>query len=136
MGGYMSFQGIEAKARYALTPIAEILPVGLLATDDRLETPEGVIPRILMPEHPVLRHVAPDWPHFLGYNILLPKPGADIIATCGDHVLMAAKNHGKGRTLAFASDVAPHWGSPEFVGWKSYETLFTNIAVWLAGTRA
>ncbi len=132
MGGYMSFQGIDAKARYAATPIGEMLPVGLLAMDDRLETPEGMTPHIVMPAHPVLRNVSPDWPHFLGYNVLRPKKGFDVIATCGDDVFMAAGNYGKGRTFAFASDVAPHWGSPEFVAWESYGTLFNNIARWLA----
>ena len=46
---------------------------------------------------------------------------------------MAAGRYGEGRTLAFASDVAPHWGSPEFLKWGSYSRLFHNIALWLAG---
>jgi len=133
MGGYMSFQGIDAKARYKDGPIGEILPVELLATDDRRETPEGVTPRILLPGHPVLRGVQPEWPQFLGYNILRPKAGAEVIATFGEDVFMAAGRYGEGRTLAFASDVAPHWGSPEFLKWGSYSRLFHNIALWLAG---
>jgi uncharacterized membrane protein len=133
MGGYLSFQGIDAKARYKDGPIGEILPVELMASDDRRETPEGAKPRIDLPGHPVLRGVSPDWPHFLGYNILGPKAGAEVIASCGEDVFMAAGRYGKGRTFAFASDVAPHWGSPEFVGWESYARLFNNIALWLAG---
>lgn len=133
MGGYMSFQGIDAKARYRDSPIGEILPVELMATDDRRETPEGARPRIDAPGHPVLRGVSASWPPFLGYNILRPRQGAEVLASCGEDVFMAAGRFGKGRTFAFASDVAPHWGSPEFVAWESYGRLFRNIALWLAG---
>ncbi len=133
MGGYLSFQGIDAKARYRESPVGSILPVELMATDDRRETPEGATPRIVLPGHPVLRGVSPVWPHFLGYNILKPRAGAEVIATCGEDVFMAAGRYGAGRTFAFASDVAPHWGSPGFVAWESYSRLFMNMARWLAG---
>lgn len=135
MGGYMSFQGIEAKAKFAGTPIEEILPIRIMATDDRLEAPEGVTPVIVQKEHPILENVSEKWPHFLGYNILFEKPGSQIIAKCGEHVFMAAGEYGKGRTFAFASDIAPHWGSPEFVNWESYNTLFVNMVNWLAGEK-
>ncbi len=135
MGGYFSFQGIDAKAKYAKSPIEEILPITMMETDDRLEAPEGITPDIIMPAHPILDGVSKDWPHFLGYNILTEKPDAEVIATCGDHVFMAAGTYGKGRTFAFASDIAPHWGSPKFVNWECYNTLFVNIANWLAGNK-
>ena len=42
IGGYMSFQGIDGKARYHLTPVEEALPVRMLpGIDDRVEVPEG-----------------------------------------------------------------------------------------------
>ena len=43
IGGYLSFQGIEGKANYRATPLAEVLPVELEPGDDRQETPEGAI---------------------------------------------------------------------------------------------
>ena len=43
IGGYLSFQGIEGKANYRMTPLADVLPVELEPGDDRQETPEGVI---------------------------------------------------------------------------------------------
>lgn len=132
MGGYFSFQGIDGKAKYAQSPIEEILPVHMMETDDRLEAPEGVTPEIMMDTHPILEGVSKEWPHFLGYNILREKEGSQVIAKCGDHVFMAAGTYGKGRTFAFASDIAPHWGSPKFVNWSCYNTLFVNIAKWLA----
>ena len=41
VGGYMTFQGIDGKARYHGTPVEEALPVDILPHDDRAETPEG-----------------------------------------------------------------------------------------------
>lgn len=132
MGGYMSFQGIDGKSKYAHTAIADILPVKMMESDDRLEAPEGVTPKIIDDSHPILKGVSKNWPHFLGYNMLFEIDPKDVIAKCGDHVFMAGKEFGKGRTLVFASDISPHWGSPEFLEWESYNTLFSNMAKWLA----
>lgn len=132
MGGYMTFQGIDGKGKYAHTAVADILPVKMMETDDRFEAPEGVIPTIVNSDHPVLQGVSEDWPHFLGYNMLFEIDPKDVIARCNDHVFMAGREYGKGRTFIFASDISPHWGSPEFLAWESYNTLFSNMAKWLA----
>jgi hypothetical protein len=42
IGGYLSFSGIDAKAQYAGTPLADVLPVVIARTDDRVELPQGV----------------------------------------------------------------------------------------------
>lgn len=131
MGGYMTFQGIDAKANYANTAIAEILPVKMMKTDDRCEAPEGVYPEIVAENHPILQNISKEWPHFLGYNMLFEIDPAHVIARCNEHIFMAAQEYGKGRTFVFASDISPHWGSPEFLAWESYNTLFSNIAKWL-----
>src|SRR5699024_8591807 len=70
MGGYMSFQGIDGNAKYAHTAIADILPVKMMETDDRFETPEGMYPEIVNENHPILDGISEEWPHFLGYNML------------------------------------------------------------------
>ena len=44
IGGYLSFAGIDNKARYAMTPLAKALPVEMLDHDDRVECPEGIVP--------------------------------------------------------------------------------------------
>ncbi len=133
MGGYMTFQGIDGKGKYAHTSIADILPIKMLETDDRYETPQGVHPKIVNPSHPVLQGVKEDWPHFLGYNMLFEIPEADVIATGErDHVFMASREYENGRTFAFASDISPHWGSPEFLAWESYDVFFSNMVKWLA----
>ena len=45
VGGYLSFQGIEAKANYRTSPLAGVLPVEMELGDDREETPEGAAAR-------------------------------------------------------------------------------------------
>jgi hypothetical protein len=54
IGGYMSFQGIEAKARYAGTPVEQALPVSMMMTDDRVEVPQGFSPSVVQSDHPVM----------------------------------------------------------------------------------
>ena len=39
IGGYLSFAGIDGKARYHGTPVEDALPVTIAATDDRVEAP-------------------------------------------------------------------------------------------------
>ncbi len=46
IGGYLSFMGIEAKANYKNTVLAEVLPVIMLDGDDRVEKPEVSVLRL------------------------------------------------------------------------------------------
>src|SRR5215468_6123855 len=46
IGGWMSFGGFHGKAHYAYSPLAELLPVTIAPHDDRMETPEGLYPRV------------------------------------------------------------------------------------------
>ena len=54
VGGYMSFSGIDGRARYGMSPLADVLPVTMLPYDDRVETPDGLAPQVDIPDHPVL----------------------------------------------------------------------------------
>ncbi len=133
IGGYMSFAGIDNKARYAMTPLAEVLPVEMMQCDDRIECPEGIVPVTVLPEHPLMRGIgAEQWPFFLGYNKIMVKKGAEEIAKAGNDTFMAAMECEKGRSVAFASDCAPHWGSREFMEWERYSVLFGNMVRWTA----
>ena len=133
IGGYMSFAGIDNKARYAMTPLAEVLPVEMLNYDDRVECPEGIVPVALQPGHPVLRGIGEkEWPFFLGYNKIKAKKEADEILKIGEDTFLAAMECEKGRSIAFASDCAPHWGPREFMEWDGYPLLFVNMIQWLA----
>ncbi len=132
IGGYMSFQGIDCRGQYKDTAIEEILPVNLMSTDDRSEHPEGVHFEIIQPDHPILNGIPNEWPHFLGYNRLKAKEGADVIAEHNGHAFISTIQYGKGRTFAFASDCAPHWGPKEFVEWEHYNAFWVNVVKWLA----
>lgn len=132
-GGYMSYSGIEGRARYAMTAIADILPVKMLNYDDRMEMPEGIVPEILLNDHPILKEIEGEWPYFLGYNKLEAKSEATLLGTMKDNdVFLAVMEYGKGRTVAYASDCVPHWGSKAFVEWKYYKQFFVNILKWMA----
>ena len=133
VGGYLTFQGIQAKGNYHGSPVEAVMPVVLSASDDRIESPQGVTPTIVDAAHPVLRRLA-DWPHFLGYNRATPHPESRLVATVGDgDPFIALREVDKGRSAIFASDCGPHWGPPAFVEWDGYPRLWTNLVTWLAG---
>lgn len=132
-GGYMSFSGNGNKARYGMTPLAEVLPVEILNYDDRIERPEGVFPTIVDESHTILKGVSNEWPDFLGYNKIKAKPQATEIAKFGEDTFMAGMQIERGRSFAFASDCVPHWGPTEFIEWESYSILWSNILKWTAG---
>lgn len=133
IGGYLSFTGIDAKGKYKDTAIEEILPVELLNYDDRHEAPEGIQVSVKNSNHPILKNVTGDWPHFLGYNKLIPKSSAGVLLSHKDYAFLAVQTVGKGRTMSFASDVAPHWGPPAFMEWEHYNLFWKNTVEWLAG---
>jgi uncharacterized membrane protein len=132
VGGYMSFSGIDGKARYQRTVLKDVLPVEMVEGDDRVEAPQGVTPKILNAKHPVFSGIKGTFPKFLGYNQLKAKEGSSVLATVGDDVFMAVAETGKGRSAAFASDCGPHWGPPKFVNWTHYSRLWSNLVTWLA----
>lgn len=133
VGGYMTFQGIEGKARYHGTPVEEALPVTISASDDRQETPQGVAPEVTMADHPIVRGLPAEWPHLLGYNRVAAKPSAMTVARVAGDPLIVAGSFGNGRGVAFASDCGPHWAPPAFVEWDGYARLWRQIAAWTSG---
>jgi uncharacterized membrane protein len=133
VGGYMSFSGFEGRARFSLTPLADVLPVTMLTHDDRMETPEGVVP-VPIAAHPVLEGVPAEWPYFLGYNRIVAKPGATTIMSVGTDPFLVVQDLDAGRVAAFASDCSPHWGSPAFMQWPSYSQFWPQLVEWTAGS--
>ena len=131
-GGYLSFQGFQAKANYHSTPVEEILPVEILAFDDRVEAPEGVCGSLTSESHPVTAGLEKQWPHLLGYQKLTARDDALVLAEVEGHPLLAVRSVGQGRTLAYASDISPHWAPQEFMDWPGYANLFNNAVTWLA----
>jgi uncharacterized membrane protein len=135
VGGYLSFQGVDGRARWHRTPVEEALPVTMLPHDDRLEVPEGFAPRVLAPEHPILDGLGTDWPLLLGANEIAARPDAEVLATLPDsegaHPLLVAGTFGQGRTLAWASDIGPHWLPDDFSRWEGFPRLWSNALRWL-----
>ena len=132
VGGYLSFQGIEAKANYRGTPLADVLPVLMEIGDDREETPEGSQATVTVADHPITRDMPQPFPRILGYHRLVAKEGALVLATVGEHPLLVVGEHGKGRVAAFATDMGPHWVPREFVEWPGYARLWQQLTAWLA----
>jgi len=134
-GGYYSFQGINGGARYHKTPVEEVLPVSCLPVDDRVEVPEGYAPVVVGPQsHPILKGLGKDWPILLGFNEVVVKDGAEVLATVSSEYrslpLLVTGKYGQGRTVAWTSDVGPHWLPPGFIAWNGYKTLFEQMLGW------
>lgn len=134
IGGYLTFQGIDAKGRYAGTAVEAALPVTLARHDDRVEAPEGAEPRVNAPDHPLAAGLPAVWPKVLGYNRVTLKPGAALVASVGDDPLVAAWAYGRGRSLAFTTDCGPHWAPLGFVEWPGYRSFWANAVRWLIGS--
>jgi uncharacterized membrane protein len=137
IGGYLSFQGINGSARFHGTAVEDVLPVEILPYDDRVEVPEGFTAQIKQKGHPILDGLTGRWPKLLGFNEVTVKPGAEVLATVsadyGGKPLLVAGRFGKGRSLAWTSDIGPHWLPPEFVAWKGYGRLWQQALGWLCG---
>ncbi|WP_240645983.1 glutamine amidotransferase [Georgenia sp. SYP-B2076] len=135
-GGYLSFQGFQGRANYHRTAVEDVLPVRISPYDDRVETPEGIGGTRTAAEHPVTAGLERDWPILLGYQRLEAREDATVLATIEDAPLLLVRTVGRGRTLAFASDISPHWAPREFMDWDGYGRLFDQAVRWLAGEDA
>lgn len=133
IGGYMSFTGIDARARFGSSPLAAVLPVEMLPNDDRVEHPEGIVPEVVSAGHAAIGSTpASAWPRLLGYNRTVARSGSTVVVKVGNDPLVAVGSFGKGRSLAFTSDVAPHWAPPEFMNWRHYPGLWSSMIGWAA----
>lgn len=142
IGGYLSFQGLNGAARYRGTPVEAVLPVTLLPYDDRVEMPEGFRAECTGPAgHPILAGLDGEWPLLLGYNevgvkedgvaetTVLTRAPAD----ASGHPLLVTGKYGSGRTLAWMSDLGPHWLPDDFAAWPGYARLWQQALAWLTG---
>jgi uncharacterized membrane protein len=132
IGGYMTFQGIEGKARYAGTPVERALPVTMLQTDDRVEMPQGFSPSVVGADHPVMSGLPHNnWPSLLFYNKVFPKPEAKVLLKYEADPILAVWDYGQGRSAAFAPDAAPHGAPPQFLEWEYFPRLWQQLVLWL-----
>ncbi|MGD0803438.1 MAG: glutamine amidotransferase [Candidatus Bathyarchaeia archaeon] len=132
-GGYLSYQGINGAARYHGSPVEEALPVELEPYDDRVECPEGVQPKVVKTEHVITNGLEETWPYLLGYNRVRVKKGVEVLATVQADPLLIVGGHGRGRAVAWMSDIGPHWCPREFAEWKGYTELWRRMITWASG---
>ncbi len=137
IGGWESFHG--AAAGYDRSPLVEVLPVHMQASDDRVNAPHPCLVE-KRTDHSILDGLPFAHPPGIGgYNRVQPKADAEVLLsarhvsvevrrrddevapeylfTPGEQApLLVVGRHGLGRTAAFTSDVAPHWVGG-FVDW-------------------
>jgi uncharacterized membrane protein len=137
-GGYLSYQGVDGRARWRHTAVEDVLPVDCLPHDDRLEVPEGYRADVVMREHALVKGMpAGEWPQLLGANEIVPKKraGVEVVARLpadqGGHPLLVGGTFGSGRSVAWASDISPHWLPLSFVAWPGYKRLWLNVLDWV-----
>lgn len=134
-GGYLSFQGINAVANFGRSPIAPVLPVTMIPGDDRVEVPQGATVAVAAADHE-LSPLCQGAPQLLGYNEVTVREDAALVATVDDDVLLATREVGSGRSLAWTSDIGPHWCPQEFLDWDGFAPLVGGMLRWLAGEPA
>ncbi len=131
-GGYVCYQGFQGKGNYHGSEIEELLPVNISKLDDRVEKTEGMKPKVTNPDHEILEGIPADWPAFLGYQSLEAKEGSTVLAEANEgDPFITIWSYGDGRSMAFASDLAPHWGI-DFVEWDYYSKFWTQTLRWLS----
>jgi uncharacterized membrane protein len=137
VGGYLTFQGIDGKARWRRTAVEDALPVQCLPFDDRLEIPDGFRADVVNASHPLVRGILEPWPLLLGANEVIARTRMDCEVVVrlphseGGHPLLVCGSWGEGRSVAWTSDVGPHWAPVEFTNWTGYKTLWRNVLSWV-----
>lgn len=132
IGGWESFHG--AGGDWDRTAVADILPVAIESSDDRLNCDHPVAVRAVC-DHLILAGLP--WsqrpPVVGGFNRFTPRPTSQVLLeadrlalSCQNgkwdarlietHPFLVLGEHGTGLTAAIATDVAPHWVGG-FVDW-------------------
>lgn len=79
IGGWTSFTGMGNG--YRETPLAPLLPVACMESDDRRNVPSGMWIEASQPDHPILQGPGLESPPVLcGHNDVRPAPGSAILA--------------------------------------------------------
>lgn len=137
-GGYSSFQGMDGMARFHGTPLEHCLPVECLPHSDGLEAPEGLSAVVLDSDHPIVANVPVPWPPVLGMNRTIARTwdNTQLLAIAkyygSEHPLLAIRDFGSGRALAWTTDIGSHWLSRPFLNCDGYDALMVNMVRWIA----
>jgi uncharacterized membrane protein len=122
LGGWLSFTGEMGKGGWNRTALRDVLPVQCLDFEDLIESTEGFTAETAPEGESFFKGVNFNtFPPILGYNKTIPRQDCSVLAAVtqtGDP-LVAVGEFGAGKTLAYMSDPAPHWGC-NFVFWDQY----------------
>jgi uncharacterized membrane protein len=128
LGGWLSFTGEMGKGGWNRTRLREILPVRCLDYEDLIENTEGFTAKLLPAGQTAFSAIRFDtFPPILGYNQVQHRDGCQTLIAVkesGDP-LVCAGEFGRGKTLAYMSDPAPHWGC-NFIHWDGYAQFWLN----------
>ena len=143
IGGWESFHGLGGD--WDTTAIARGLPVEISRADDRVNCDQ---PALILKhaEHPILANLPWDTrpPTIGGFNAVSPRPGTKTLlqaqrfsaiakggqfafSPIAQHPLLVIGTHGKGRTAALMTDLAPHWVGG-FVDWGDGQRVKSTAA--------
>jgi hypothetical protein len=132
IGGWESFHGLGGD--WNGTAVGNALPVDIAVEDDRMNCDQPVLVRRVS-DHPIVDGLP--WvsrpPVIGGFNRFVAKADANVLLEAhrfaareqaghfgfeplDRHPLLVVGEFGRGRTAAFATDVAPHWVGP-LVDW-------------------
>jgi uncharacterized membrane protein len=133
IGGWESYHGLGGN--WDGTPIASALPVEIADKDDRRNCDQPVFAQPTSVSHPITDGLpwAARPPLIGGFNAFIPRSDSQTLLESirydtrfdeefltlkqvSTAPLLVAGSHGKGRTAAFATDIAPHWIGP-MVDW-------------------
>lgn len=129
IGGWESFHG--QNGHWNGTPLGNILPVTIEQKDDRVNCDQPAVVVKTM-DHPIVSDLPWDDrpPTIGGFNRITPKADAQVLLEVqrfsarrqgsngqthwqfqptDRHPVLVIGQHGKGRTAALATDIAPHW---------------------------
>jgi uncharacterized membrane protein len=132
LGGWLSFSGVQGKAGWGRSQLAEALPVSCLATEDLVESSAGFEVEVVQPGHPVVKGLPwKTFPPLLGYNEVNPRAEGEVLVRVKKtgHPLLAVGQYGRGRVLTYMSDPAPHWGL-NFEMWEGYARFWRQALDW------
>lgn len=134
VGGWTSF----GRGGFADTAVGRILPISMREGDDRVARPSGAF--LLAPRaHAVTDGLPFDAPPVItGWNHVEPRgrgmvlmearevravtPGRLELSNDAAPILVAGE-HGRGRTLALATDLSPHWSG----GWTDWGDRLVSV---------
>ncbi|MBA2480592.1 MAG: hypothetical protein H0V44_08015 [Planctomycetes bacterium] len=145
IGGWESFCGLGGD--WAASAVAEALPVAISATDDRINCDQPAL-ALRVADHATVQGLPWDLrpPTIGGFNRVTTKPGATTVLEVQRfsarqldggfefqpsdlHPLLVVGAHGKGRTAALTTDLAPHWVGG-FVDWGDSRVTATAPGSW------